>query len=51
MHIGFTIRIALPLALACAMANGQTKPNLNGVWKMDPARSEFTGGTTPLDKA
>jgi hypothetical protein len=53
VHIGFTIRIALPLALACAMANGQTKPNLNGVWKMDPARSEFTGGPTPetrLDK-
>jgi hypothetical protein len=30
--------------MACGLANGQTKPNLNGVWKMDPARSDFGSG-------
>jgi hypothetical protein len=30
--------------MACGMANSQTKPNLNGVWKMDPARSDFSTG-------
>jgi len=33
-----------PLIVACVLANGQTKPNLNGVWKMDPARSDFGSG-------
>jgi hypothetical protein len=37
-------RIVLPLIMACGLANGQTKPNLNGVWKMDPARSDFGSG-------
>jgi hypothetical protein len=37
-------RIVIPLIVACALAHGQTKPNLNGVWKMDPARSDFGAG-------
>jgi hypothetical protein len=36
--------IAFALMLTCGLANGQTKPNLNGVWKMDPARSDFSTG-------
>lgn len=45
--------ILFSLIMACGMANGQTKPNLNGVWKMDPARSDFSTGPvseSPLDK-
>ena len=30
--------------MACGLVNGQTKPNLNGVWKMDPARSDYSSG-------
>jgi hypothetical protein len=30
--------------MACGLAPGQTKPNLNGVWKMDPARSDYSTG-------
>jgi hypothetical protein len=30
--------------MSCGLANGQTKPDLNGVWKMDPARSDFGSG-------
>ena len=30
--------------VASGLAHGQTKPNLNGVWKMDPARSDFGAG-------
>lgn len=30
--------------MASALANGETRPNLNGVWKMDPARSDFSTG-------
>jgi protein-tyrosine-phosphatase len=30
--------------MASGLANSQTKPNLNGVWKMDPARSDFSTG-------
>jgi len=37
-------RIVFPLIVACGLAQGQTKPNLNGVWKMDPARSDFSTG-------
>jgi hypothetical protein len=37
-------RIAFPLIMACGLAPGQTKPNLNGVWKMDPARSDYSTG-------
>jgi hypothetical protein len=37
-------RIVLSLIIAGGMANSQTKPNLNGVWKMDPARSDFSTG-------
>src|ERR1035441_7364315 len=35
--------------MACGLANGQTKPNLNGVWMMDPARSDF--GTGPASES
>jgi len=36
---------AIPLAiLALAMLEAQTKPNINGVWKMDPAKSDFGSG-------
>jgi len=35
--------------MACGLANGETKPNLNGVWKMDPARSDF--GTGPVSES
>jgi len=37
-------RILLLLALACQPALAQNKPDLNGVWKMDPAKSDFGGG-------
>jgi hypothetical protein len=37
-------KIVFPLIVACGLAHGQTKPNLNGVWKMDPARSDFGAG-------
>ena len=40
----FAKRIVFPLITACGLAHGQTKPNLNGVWKMDPARSDFGAG-------
>jgi hypothetical protein len=30
--------------VACGLTSGQNKPNLNGVWKMDPARSDFGAG-------
>ena len=34
----------LSTIMACGLANGQTTPNLSGVWKMDPARSDFSTG-------
>jgi hypothetical protein len=37
-------QIGLSVLLACALALGQTKSNLAGVWKMDPSRSEFGPG-------
>ncbi|HUD99750.1 MAG TPA: hypothetical protein VMR62_09260 [Bryobacteraceae bacterium] len=37
-------KIVFSLFAACLCALGQTKPNLNGVWKMDPARSDFPSG-------
>jgi len=40
----FTKRIAVSLIMASGLAQGQTKPNLNGVWKMDPAKSDYTTG-------
>ena len=30
--------------MACGLVHGQTKPNLNGVWKMDPAKSDYSTG-------
>jgi len=36
-------RIVVPLIVG-GLAHGQGKPNLNGVWKMDPARSDFGAG-------
>jgi len=32
------------LIVAWGLATAETKPNLNGVWKMDPAKSDFGGG-------
>jgi hypothetical protein len=46
---GLAKRIGIPLIMACGLANGQTKPNLNGVWMMDPARSDF--GTGPASES
>jgi hypothetical protein len=40
-------RIVFPLIVACGLMQGETKPNFNGVWKMDPARSDFPAGPTP----
>jgi len=42
-------RIAISLLMACGLANSQTKPNFNGIWKMDPARSDF--GTGPVSES
>src|ERR1700731_2012143 len=36
---------ALVLMMGCGLIQAQIKSNLNGVWKMDPARSDF--GTGP----
>ena len=46
MHRYLAKRIVFALIVTCGLANGPTKPNLNGVWKMDPARSGF--GTGPV---
>jgi hypothetical protein len=40
----FAKRFLVASIMACGLASGQTKPNLNGVWKMDPARSDFGAG-------
>jgi len=37
-------RIALFTAILISFLQGQTKVNLNGVWKMDPAKSDFGPG-------
>src|SRR5579862_5856513 len=37
---------ALILIAACGWLQGQIRTSLNGVWKMDPARSDF--GTGPV---
>jgi len=37
-------RIVISFMLAFGFAQGQAKPNLNGVWKMDPGRSDFGSG-------
>ena len=42
-------RMVVPLIMASGLASGETKPNLNGVWKMDPARSDF--GTGPVSES
>src|SRR5579859_4997377 len=34
----------LTLLMVCGSMQAQTKPNLNGTWKMDPARSDFGNG-------
>jgi hypothetical protein len=44
VHWRLANRIMVPLIVTCALAHGQTKPDLNGVWKMDPARSDFGAG-------
>ncbi len=36
--------IALPFMVVCGLMQGQTKANLNGTWKMDPAKSDFGSG-------
>src|ERR1035438_865217 len=41
--------MVVPLIMASGLASGETKPNLNGVWKMDPARSDF--GTGPVSES
>lgn len=43
MHNYLAKSTALAIMMACGLA-GQTKPNLTGVWKMDPARSDFSSG-------
>ncbi|HLY15739.1 MAG TPA: hypothetical protein VKR61_00885 [Bryobacteraceae bacterium] len=35
---------ALILIAACGWLQGQIRTSLNGVWKMDPAKSDFGGG-------
>ena len=35
------------LTMAFGLANGQTKPSLNGVWKMDPAKSDLGPARCP----
>jgi hypothetical protein len=37
-------RMVFPLIVACGLAQGPAKPNFNGVWKMDPARSDYPAG-------
>ncbi|MGA2738004.1 MAG: hypothetical protein ABSG65_11200 [Bryobacteraceae bacterium] len=37
-------RIVVSLIMACALAHGQAKPDLNGVWKMNPEKSDFGSG-------
>ncbi len=37
-------RCAVVLAVACALAWSQGRTGLNGVWKMDPGRSDFGPG-------
>ena len=43
-------RIVFPLIMACGLAHSQTKPDLNGVWKMDPARSDFGSGPVSVSR-
>ncbi len=43
-------RIVFPLIMAGGLAHGQTKPNLNGGWKMDPARSDFGSGPVSVSR-
>lgn len=44
MNRSLASRILPFVAVAVALSYGQTKSNLNGVWKMDPARSDFGSG-------
>jgi hypothetical protein len=46
---GAAKRFVISSIMACVLANGQTKPDWNGVWKMDPARSDF--GTGPVSES
>jgi hypothetical protein len=43
-------RMVVPLILAGGLAFGQAKPDLNGVWKMDPARSDFGSGPVSVSR-
>src|SRR5690348_17058532 len=37
-------KFVLTLIMVCGSMQAQTKANLNGTWKMDPARSDFGSG-------
>jgi hypothetical protein len=43
-------QIVCPLLMVCGLVHGQTKPDLNGVWKMDPARSDFGSGPVSVSR-
>jgi hypothetical protein len=43
-------QIVFPLIVVCGLAHGQTKPDWNGVWKMDPARSDFGSGPVSVGR-
>lgn len=44
MHANIAKRIGLVLIMIGGLAPAQTQPDFNGVWKMDPAKSDFTSG-------
>ena len=44
MRNSIATRTVLWLVMACGMTYGQANSNLGGVWKMDPARSDFGSG-------
>lgn len=43
-------RVGLLLMVACGWSEGQTNMNLNGVWKMDPAKSDFGTGPASVSR-
>ena len=44
IHEGVKLAALLLVTLALGMVQAQTRPNLNGTWKMDPAKSDFGSG-------
>jgi hypothetical protein len=50
VRVHFAKRIMFPLIMVCGMAQGQSRPDLNGVWKMDPARSDFGSGPVSVSR-